>query len=148
MYRGWRNTTGFRRSFRFCIANWPKNMYLPFIFLKQHSAVQGTYKIGYNVIRNMVISCLVQMVNLFPVSKSRDICVRRYPRMKRRKDGGSVWMPMVLGKNKALSNITVFTEKFACIQYFMIMESVFHSDCYRDLILGRNSIFYKEIYRN
>ena len=57
-------------------------------------------------------------------------------------------MPMVLGKNKALSNITVFTEKFSCIQYFMIMESVFYSDCYRDLILGRNSIFYKEIYRN
>ena len=50
-------------------------------------------------------------------------------------------MPMVLGKNKALSNITVFTEKFSCIQYFMIMDS----DCYRDLILGRNSIFYKEI---
>ena len=46
-------------------------------------------------------------------------------------------MPMVLGKNKALSNITVFTEKFSCIQYFMIMESVFHSD----LILGRNCIF-------
>ena len=40
-------------------------------------------------------------------------------------------MPMVLGKNKALSNITVFTEKFSCIQYFMIMVSVFHSDCYR-----------------
>ena len=57
-------------------------------------------------------------------------------------------MPMVLGKNKALSSITVFTEKFACIQYFMIMVSVFHSDCYRDLILDRNSIFYKEIYRN
>ena len=51
-------------------------------------------------------------------------------------------------KNKALSNITVFTEKFSCIQYFMIMESVFHSDCYRDLILGRNSTFYKKIYRN
>ena len=57
-------------------------------------------------------------------------------------------MPMVLGKNKALSNITVFTEKFSCIQYSVIMESVFHSDCYRDLILGRNCIFYKEIYRN
>ena len=53
-------------------------------------------------------------------------------------------MPMVLGKNKALSNITVFIEKFSCIQYFMIMESVFHLD----LILGRNSVFYKEIYRN
>ena len=51
-------------------------------------------------------------------------------------------MPMVLGKNKALSNINVFAEKFSCIQYFMIMESVFHSDCYRDLILGRNSIFF------
>ena len=50
-------------------------------------------------------------------------------------------MPTVLGKNKALSNITVFTETFSCIQYFMIMESVFHSDCYRDLILGRNCIF-------
>ena len=50
-------------------------------------------------------------------------------------------MPMVLGKNKALSNITIFTEKFSCIQYFMTIESVFHSDCYRDLILGRNSIF-------
>ena len=57
-------------------------------------------------------------------------------------------MPMVLAKNKVLSNITVFTEKFSCIQYFMKMESVFHWDCYRDLILGRNSIFYKEIYRN
>ena len=44
-------------------------------------------------------------------------------------------MPMVLGKNIALSNITVFTEKFSRIQYFMIMESVFHSEC----------IFYKEI---
>ena len=53
------------------------------------------------------------------------------------------------GKNKALSNITVFTEKISCIQYFMIMESDFHSDCYRDLILGRNCIFfYKEVYRN
>ena len=51
-------------------------------------------------------------------------------------------MPMVLGKNKALSNITVFTEKFSCIQYIMIIESVFHSDCYRDLIFGRNSIFF------
>ena len=40
-------------------------------------------------------------------------------------------MPLVLGKDKALSNITVFTEKFSCIQYLMIMESVFHSDCYR-----------------
>ena len=68
--------------------------------------------------------------------------------MERRKDGFSVWMPMVLEKNKVLSNITVFTEKLPCIQHFMIMESVFHSDCYRDLILGRNSIFYKEIYRN
>ena len=57
-------------------------------------------------------------------------------------------MPMVLGKNKALSNITDFTEKFSCIRYFMIMELVFHSDCYRDLILGRNSILCKEIYRN
>ena len=57
-------------------------------------------------------------------------------------------MSMVLGKNKTLSNITVFTERFSCIQYFMIMESVFHSDCYRDLILGRNCIFYKEIDRN
>ena len=47
-------------------------------------------------------------------------------------------------KNKALSNITVFTEKFSCIQYFMRMESVFHSDCYRDLILGRNSIFIRK----
>ena len=47
-------------------------------------------------------------------------------------------MPIVLGKNKALANITVFTEMFSCIQYFMIMESVFNSDCYRDLILGRN----------
>ena len=52
------------------------------------------------------------------------------------------------GLNKALSNITVFTKKFSCIQYFMKMESVFHSDCYRDLILDRNSIFYKEINRN
>ena len=50
-------------------------------------------------------------------------------------------MPMVLGKNKALINITVFIEKLSCIQYFMIMESVFHLDCYRDLILGRNSVF-------
>ena len=57
-----------------------------------------------------------------------------------------MWMP--LGKNKALSNITVFTEKFSCIQSFMIMESVFHSDSYRDLIVGKNSISYKEIYRN
>ena len=31
-------------------------------------------------------------------------------------------MPMVLEKNKVLSNITVFTEKFSFIQYFMIME--------------------------
>ena len=46
-----------------------------FYILKQHSAVKGTYKTGYNVIRNMVISCLVQIVNLFPVSKRRDICV-------------------------------------------------------------------------
>ena len=53
-------------------------------------------------------------------------------------------MPMVLGKHTALSNITVFTEKFSCIQYFMIMESVFHSDCYRDLIWGRNSIFIRK----
>ena len=45
------------------------------------------------------------------------------------------------GKNKALSNITVFIETFSCIQYFRIMESVFYSDCYRDLILGRNCIF-------
>ena len=51
-------------------------------------------------------------------------------------------MPVLLGKNKALSNITVFTEKFFfCIQYFMIMESVFHWDCYRDLNLGRSCIF-------
>ena len=50
-------------------------------------------------------------------------------------------MPMVLGKNKDLSNITVFTERFSCIQYFMMMESVFHSDGYRDLILGKNCIF-------
>ena len=55
-------------------------------------------------------------------------------------------MPMVSGKNKALSNITVFTEKFSCIQYFMIMEPVLLSDCYSDLILGRNCIFYKEMY--
>ena len=48
---------------------------------------------------------------------------------------------MVLGKNKSLSSITVFIEKFSCIQYFMIMESILHSDCYRDLILGRNCIF-------
>ena len=73
----------FRRSFQFCIANWHKNTCLSFIFLKQHSAVLGTYKIVYNAIKNMVISCLVQMVNLFPVSKSRDFCESaRYPRMK------------------------------------------------------------------
>ena len=53
-------------------------------------------------------------------------------------------MPMVLEKHKALSNITVFTEKFSCIHYFMKMESVFHSDCYKDLILGRNCIFYRK----
>ena len=52
------------------------------------------------------------------------------------------------GTNKTLSNSTVFTEKFSCIQYFMIMESVFHSDCYRDLILGRNSFFTRKLYRN
>ena len=45
------------------------------------------------------------------------------------------------GKNKTLSNITVFTEKFSCIRYLMIMESIFHSHCYRDLILGRNCLF-------
>ena len=43
-------------------------------------------------------------------------------------------MPMVLGENKALSNITVFTANFSCIQYFMIMESIFHSDCYSDFL--------------
>ena len=52
------------------------------------------------------------------------------------------------GENKALSKITVFTETFSCIQYFMIMELVFNSDCYRDLIWGRNCIVYKEMYRN
>ena len=48
---------------------------------------------------------------------------------KRRNDGCSVWMPIVLGKTKSLSTITVFAETFSCSQYFMIMESVFHSDC-------------------
>ena len=31
-------------------------------------------------------------------------------------------MPMILRKNKAASNITVFIEKFPRIQYFKIME--------------------------
>ena len=38
MYRGEEIRPLFRWSFRFCIANWPKNTYLPHI-LKQHSTV-------------------------------------------------------------------------------------------------------------
>ena len=53
-----------------------------------------------------------------------------------------MWMPMVLEKNKASSNITVFAEKFPWIQFFMIMELVFLLECYRDLILGRNFCLY------
>ena len=70
MYRGWWNTAAFSTEFSILHRELSQKYIFAFnIFQNNIAQSKVTYKIGYNVIRNMVISCLVQMVNLFHLVK-------------------------------------------------------------------------------
>ena len=51
------------------------------------------------------------------------------------------------GKIK-LCQILLFSQKSSLNSVFYDNEIIFHSESYRDLILGRNCVFYKDTYRN